>query len=81
MDQFEDLLTQYLNDPLNTTEAEEFGPMESLVRYHLEDGVWHVKCDFIGAGGLTDHKVDSEDLHGWMWKKVKECMASCKAVE
>ena len=75
MDHFKDLLEQYLNDPLNTAEAEHLGPMKELVRYQHQEGAWEVKCDFPGADGLTNHSVNAEDLHGWMWKKVKECMA------
>lgn len=74
VDQFRDLLTQYLNDPRNSSEAEQLGPMQKLVRHRLEDGVWHVKCDFPGADGLTEHRVDSEDLFGWMWQQMKFCM-------
>lgn len=78
MDHFKDLLEQYLNDPLNTSEAEHLGPMTELVRFHAHESYWEVKCDFPGADGLTTHKVNNEDLHGWMWKKVKECMAGAR---
>lgn len=71
MDHFKDLLQQYLNDPKNTAEAEHLGSMKALVSYHKEDDHWLVKCDFHGADGLTHHKVDGEDLFGWMWQKVK----------
>jgi hypothetical protein len=79
MNQFNDLLKQHLSDPSVSSAAEEYGDVKAVSRVQNVEGVWRVDCEYEGSDELINQTVDSEELFGWMWKKVKVALAAAPA--
>lgn len=76
MNEFEELLKDYLSDPKNNFMAEDLGPVKAIQSYKKEPNCgedrWIVRFEHANGGlGYEQSLVSAEELKGWMWAQIK----------
>lgn len=73
---FEQLIHDYMADPLNNHVYAIKGPVDRVLVHHREEGGWQVEF-FCEKDPMRPFLLDltAEDLLGWMWAEQKKARA------